>query len=260
MVGRPADVVTKGSGRRAALVILALLLLLVAVGIASTGSVPVGSGGTRRPADKFLDVGLSLYLLLMIPAAALWVYILTIRRDVVAESLIEVRRRRKWVSRAAYIVGFGVLALLVRWISVDGALRRRLSGGLGGSPGNASGDKLANPGGYEPQFATGPVLVVVALIALAVVAWYLSDRARRQADRADVGCAASRARRRPRRDPRRPEGGNRPQAGGDRSVCPDGARSRRLWASPQPGGGPGRIPAAHLHGSRGQPSRHLSLD
>ena len=46
---------------------------------------------------------------------------------------------------------------------------------------NRSGERAtsARPTEYQPQFATGPVLVVVALVAIAVVAWYLSYRARR---------------------------------------------------------------------------------
>ena len=64
----------------------ALLLLLVAVAIASTGSVPAGSGGTRRPADRLLDVAISLYLVLMVVGVGIWVYLLAIRKNVVLES------------------------------------------------------------------------------------------------------------------------------------------------------------------------------
>ena len=35
---------------------LALVVLLVAVAVASTGSVPAGTGGARSPSDRLLDV------------------------------------------------------------------------------------------------------------------------------------------------------------------------------------------------------------
>ena len=54
------------------------MLLLVAVAVASTGSVPVGTGGTRRLSDQFIDVLISLFLLLMIVGVGLWVYVLLV--------------------------------------------------------------------------------------------------------------------------------------------------------------------------------------
>ena len=47
------------SRRRALLGLAALLLLLIAVAVASTGSVPAGAGGARRPADQIVDVLIS---------------------------------------------------------------------------------------------------------------------------------------------------------------------------------------------------------
>ena len=51
----------------------------------STGSVPVGSGGARRPSDRVLDVLFSLILLLMAFGAFLWGYILLLRKDIAVE-------------------------------------------------------------------------------------------------------------------------------------------------------------------------------
>ena len=168
-----------GSPRRALLGLAALVLLLGVVAVASTGSVPVGSGGARKPSDRVLDVLLSLFLLAMTFGVLLWGYILLIRRSVVAEAAAARRQRSPWVSLVGFALVVFLLAVLVIWFSVDDALRRRfadrtgtgLRDGAGGDPG-AAGD-------YRPEFATGPVLVIVGLLATAAGAWYLSHRARR---------------------------------------------------------------------------------
>ena len=63
----------RGARRRALLGLAALVLLLVAVAIASTGSVPAGLGARVGPADGFVDVLISLYLLLMVVGVGMWV-------------------------------------------------------------------------------------------------------------------------------------------------------------------------------------------
>ena len=166
--------------RRALLGLAALVLLLVAVAVASTGSVPAGTGGTRRLSDQFVDVLISLYLLLMIVGVGLWVYVLAVRKDVVAEAIAARRNRSPWISYAAFAVGFGLLALFIRWLSVDDGLRRSIASRIRSPRTSAPpGGDIGNRGDYRPEFATGPVLVVLALVAVALVAWYLSYRARR---------------------------------------------------------------------------------
>ncbi len=170
----------RGARRRPLLGLAALVLLLVAVAIASTGSVPAGSGGARRPAAGFVDALISLYLVLMVVGAGLWVYVLLIRKDAVAMAVSARARRRPWVSFVTLALGFGLLALFVRWLSVDEGMRQRLSRfGLQSGNRTARGD-IGKRGDFEPQFATGPVLVVLVLVAIAVLAWYLSYRARRR--------------------------------------------------------------------------------
>ena len=87
-----------GSKHRAAIGLLVLASLLLAVAVASTGSVPVGSGGTRPPSYRLVDVTVSLFLA--------WIVLVT---------RIAPRRPRRARDRAAPR--------------------------------------------YEPEFATGPVLV-----------------------------------------------------------------------------------------------------
>ena len=171
------------SPRRRALIGLgALLLLLIAVGIASTGSVPAGAGGARRPADRIVDVLITLYLLLMVVGVGIWIYIFMVRKDAVAQALATRARRRPWVSTTVLAIGFSLLALFVRWLSTDELLRQRIAARLhrGSKSASATAAQNGAPGHYEPQFAWGPVLLVVALVGIALVALYLSNRARRR--------------------------------------------------------------------------------
>jgi len=168
-----------GSRRRALLGLGALVLLLVAVAIASTGSVPVGTGGPRRPAETFVDGLISLYLVAMAVGVGLWAYILLVRKDAVALAVASRTRRRPWTTAATLALGFGLLAIFIRWLSVDAALRQRIAQLRPHSATPAKGD-VGRPGELHPHFATGPVLVVLALVAIAAAAWYLSYRARRR--------------------------------------------------------------------------------
>ena len=175
----PSDDVI-GSRRRALLGLAALVLLLVAVAIASTGSVPAGSGGTRRPSDGFLDVLISLFLLMMVFGVLVWGYLLLLRKEIVAQAVAGRRRRSRWASVLGFALAFGLLALSVRWLSVDDGLRQPISARIRPLPASPDGAAVTAPGDYEPEFATGPVLVILGLLAVAVAAWYLSYRARRR--------------------------------------------------------------------------------
>ena len=171
-----------GLRRRPLLVVGALVLLLVAVAIASTGSVPSGSGGSRRPAERLLDVLTSLLLLVMVAGAALWLWALWISKDLPIEERVRLRaesRRRSFISLLALV---GVAAVLVHWTSLDESMRRRL-GVFAPEGGRPPRTGSGGSGGYEPHFATAPFLVVVALLAASAGAWYLSQRARRPAPR-----------------------------------------------------------------------------
>jgi hypothetical protein len=168
-----------GTRRRAVIGLAALVLLLVAVAIASTGSVPTGAGSARRPSDRFLDVLISLFLVWMAFGVLLWGYVLLIRRDVVAEVAAARRRRSPWAWILGFVLAVGVLTLFFRVLSVDERLRRRFSARI--RPGSADpGTGAASPGDYRPEFATGPVLIVLALLAMTLCAWYLASRARRR--------------------------------------------------------------------------------
>ena len=69
----------------------------------------------------------------MIVGVALWVYLLAIRRDAVADAIANRKRRSPWASLLTFVLGFGLLVLFVRWLSVDEGLRRRLAARIGQS-------------------------------------------------------------------------------------------------------------------------------
>jgi len=169
----------RGARRRSLLGLAVLVLLLVAVAVASTGSVPTGAGGTRRPADQLLNVAISLFMVLMVAGIGIWGYLLLIRKEAVVQAIATRSRRSPWVTLATFAVGFGLLALFVRWLSVDEGIRRRLAA-INSDPARPAGGDVGKAGDYRPEFATGPVLVVLALLAIAIGAWYLSHRARRR--------------------------------------------------------------------------------
>ena len=159
---------------------LGLISLLVAVAVASTGSVPIGTGGTRSPSDRFLDVAISLFLLWMAFGTVLLVLLIANHRGVLAKALVERRKGGRRNALLAGLISFGLLALLIRWISTrdnDGqTLLDRFQPGSRRANLDASG---AAPR-YEPEFATGPVLIVLGVLAVAIIGWAIAHRARRR--------------------------------------------------------------------------------
>ena len=58
---------------------------VVLVAVAARGSTPAGEGGTRRPSELLVDVLFSLYILMMIAGALLFLYVLYVGRASIAE-------------------------------------------------------------------------------------------------------------------------------------------------------------------------------
>src|SRR3990170_4413577 len=96
----------RGSAFRVLLPAVAVLALVAVVAVAATGSTPSGSGDTRQPSDVLFDTLFSLSLLLLIPAAAIFVYGLMQRKEI-AREVASGRYRRTG------LVGVLVLALLL---------------------------------------------------------------------------------------------------------------------------------------------------
>jgi hypothetical protein len=167
-----------GRTRRALLVLAVLLSLLAAVAIASTGDVPVGRGGARRPADYVLDVAVSLVLVVMALGLVALVVLLILGRDLFAERS-RLRHQQRGSGLVLAAVSFAVLAGIVWWMSSrepDERVRQPVSadGPRRGADDETSGDR------YDPRFALIPMLVLAALAGTAGVAGYFSYRARRR--------------------------------------------------------------------------------
>ncbi len=162
-----------GTGRLAA-VLLTVTVLLGAVVVAAGGETPVGSGGSREPSEWLLDVLVSLLLVQMAIGAVLCVVLIVLR----PEGRLDPTAGRK---RGRLMVGLTLVVLLVLFVFI---VRRFAdnpngldSGLFGGSGANDAFDEVKDR--YEPNFATVPVVVVLALLAIAIAGWFVARRARR---------------------------------------------------------------------------------
>ncbi len=169
-----------GSTKRAVVVLVSLISLLVAVAVASTGSVPVGTGGTRSPSDRFLDVAISLFLLWMAFGTVLLVLLIVNRRGVLAQAMVERRKGGRRNALVAGLITFGLLAVFIRWISANGNNGQTLLDRFRPGSRRANLDVSGATPRYEPEFATGPVLIVLGVLAVAIVTWVIAYRARRR--------------------------------------------------------------------------------
>ena len=171
------------SRHRAVAGLLLLVVLLAAVAVASTGSVQVGTGRTRSPSDRILDIAVSLLVVWMVVGTVLIVILMILRKDLVAEALVARRRRPRPNALVGLLLGFAILAALVRWGWADaGRSHQFIDRFRPGSRGNGLDVSDALPE-VEPEFATGPVVIVFALLAIGAVAWAIGIRARRRVTR-----------------------------------------------------------------------------
>jgi hypothetical protein len=157
----------------------AVLLLLGVVAVASSGSTPAGSSDTRPPGTLVVDTIFSLFLVLLVPAAALLVYGLA-QRKAISRELATGR-----YPRLSYPLFIGLVLLYTAALSFvlhkyepgtftpgvgDGAFSDRLSG----LARTESGENR------NPEFQWIPVLVLVGVAAAAAFVFWLSARRRRQ--------------------------------------------------------------------------------
>jgi hypothetical protein len=164
--------------RNAFLTAVGILGAIVLVAIAARGSTPAGRGGTRRPTETLVDILFSLYILMMIGGAILFLYVLYVGRSSLAEARGgRSRDWRNWLGPILLVTG---AMLLTRSLAerdtplLDVTLPQAPAAGGDVSP-ESAGEA------YEPEFAWIPVLVTVALILLAVFGVWWSGRARRRA-------------------------------------------------------------------------------
>jgi uncharacterized protein DUF4129 len=166
-----------GSTFRTLAIAVAVVVLVAVVAIASTGSVPTGSNSVRRPSEGFVDTAFSLFLVLMVLCAAFVAVALTWfrRYDPTAPGR---SRRGPLRSIVSLILSIAVFALFVRAMTGSRGEQDGLRLPDFGQSGRGSSDDATR---YDPEFALWPVVAVVALLAVAGVALWLSARGRRAA-------------------------------------------------------------------------------
>ena len=178
----------RGNAARALLPALVVLALVAIVAIASTGSTPLGTDDARAPHETILDTILSIGMLLLVPAAIIFVYGLMQRKAIQRE----IARGRYPRSGLGVFFGFLVVLCFLSWWRFRDWERPVVEDEIGEQafPGPLPNpEESAPPETYEPEFALIPVLVVVGLAAIAVVAAAVALR-RKHPPPADEGIAA----------------------------------------------------------------------
>lgn len=167
--------------RNALLTSLGILALVAVVAIAAGGSIPAGEGGARGPMQTLVDILFTLYLLMIAGSAVLLAYLLVMRRRIEAQRDLAVRRRRLLETMLSMLLLAGVGALLARKLAGHNPITppEVTSQVGGGEPlaATSSPDTVA----YQPGIAWVPVIVTLALIALALGASWYAGRARKRA-------------------------------------------------------------------------------
>jgi hypothetical protein len=157
-----------------------MLVALVVVAIAARGSIPAGEGGARGPTQALMDILFTLYLLVIVSSAVLLLYLLVLRRQIEAQGSV-VRRRRPLETLLTVILLIGIGSLMARRLAgqdpiVPPDVTDQLFGGEVAQS-TTSPDAVI----YKPEFAWAPVVVTVALIVLALGAWWYAGRSRKRA-------------------------------------------------------------------------------
>jgi hypothetical protein len=168
-----------GSAGRTLAIAAAVVALVCVVAVASTGSVPTGTGGSgRRPSEGFVDTAFSLFLVLMVICTVFVAVTLTFFRRYDPTTGAP-KRRSPVKSLVSFLVSVALLAVIVRAIT---ASRGDRPGPLIPGFDDASGRDGADDGArYEPEFAVWPVVIVVSLLVVAAAAIWLSARGRKAA-------------------------------------------------------------------------------
>ncbi len=159
----------RGNAAGALLPALVVLALVAIVAVASTGSTPAGTDASRAPHETILDTILSIGMLMLVPAAIIFVYGL-MQRKAIQRQIASGRYPR---SGLGVFFGFLVVLCFLSWWRFKDWERAVVEDEFGerafpGTP--PSSEESAPPETYEPEFALIPVLVVVGLATIAVVA------------------------------------------------------------------------------------------
>ena len=179
----------RGRAATAALPALVVLGLVALVAIAATGSVPRGSSESRTPSDALLDTLFTLWIVAVVAGGILLVYGLT-QRKAIAKQMASTRYPR--FSVASFLVFASVLAVMV-WLfkswKPDETPPAEEEPVFGGSTMPTVPTDTAPITQYEPAISWLAVALVVGLVAVAVVAYVVSNRRSRRTSDAKAALA-----------------------------------------------------------------------
>ncbi|HEX4747206.1 MAG TPA: DUF4129 domain-containing protein [Gaiellaceae bacterium] len=171
----------RGRAAAVALPALVVLALVAFVAVAATGSVPRGSSDSRAPSDALLDTLFTLWIVAVVAGGILLVYGLT-QRKAIAKQMASSRYPR--FSVVSFLVFASVLALIVWLFKIwrpEETANVEEEGVFGGSTLPTTPGDTESIAQYEPAISWLAVVLVVALVAVAVLAYVVSDRRSRRA-------------------------------------------------------------------------------
>jgi hypothetical protein len=129
-----------------------------------------------------MDIHFTHYLLVLVSSAILLLYLFVLRRQIEAQGGTAVRRRRPLETLLTVIFLIGVGSLMARRLAGHNPILPpdapdQVYGGDPLGQASTSPDAVA----YKPEFAWAPAIVTVALIVLALGAWWYAGRSRKRA-------------------------------------------------------------------------------
>jgi hypothetical protein len=167
----------RGRTTRVVLPTLVVLALVGLVAIASTGSVPRGSGDSRPPSESLLDTLFSLGLVAVVAGGVLFLYGL-MQRKAIAQEVASGRYRR--TSILTWLAFVAIFSALTYWRYQGWSPKAQQpvdeEPPFGGGPIVPTTPDQKPSAVYEPSVSWVPIAVVVGLVLAAVVAYVVSER------------------------------------------------------------------------------------
>ena len=167
--------------RNALLTAVGVLGAVVLVAVAARGETSTGDSSSRTPTDAFWDVLLGLYLVALVGGAALFVYMMVLRRHEKAKTGQAARKSLlQMLMSMALLLAVGALLArrIMTWERPPPIEPEEAVGQASTLPVDTSTQPATTEG---PDVSWPAVVVTVALVLVAVAAWWYAGRARRRA-------------------------------------------------------------------------------
>jgi hypothetical protein len=172
---------TSARARTALLTAVGVLGAVVLVAIAARGSTSTGDSSTRKPSDALTDIFFGLYIVAIVGGVAVFIYALVLRRQMKVQTGQAPRKTLLEMLASMFILALAAALLarrLATWQRPAPIEPEEAVGQANTIPVDTSIQPLP---AAESHVSWLPVIVTVALIVLAVAAWWYAGRARRRA-------------------------------------------------------------------------------